>query len=277
VRTLRTLLLITLQAVSAGRALGADGGPPSAAEAPKSAPGREENPNTSQTSAAAAPTENPNAARARAAEDAYEQAISLYSVGDKTGALAAMEGSYRLSERPELLYNLAKLKRELGQCQAALSDYHEYLARVPTGPYRDKAEQASRELETECPRPETKRRYWTTARVLGWSAIGAGTLAGSAALYYVLAARSAGDDAQKSLDAAVRSKVDWATTNGPQREQDKKDAESRAEVLAVVTGTLIVGGVALLIFGPADEDRERPSVSIAIQPGTALFGYSGSF
>jgi len=91
------------------------------------------------------------AADADRAAEAYERALKLYAAGDVAGALGSMAESYRLSKRPELLYNLARLEDEAGDCAAALADYGAYLERVPRGKYRTQAEQQSQELGKRCP------------------------------------------------------------------------------------------------------------------------------
>lgn len=61
-----------------------------------------------------------------------------------------MRESYRLSARAELLYNIARLEGELGECTEALAHYREYVELVPQGQYRAAAEQASADLAKRC-------------------------------------------------------------------------------------------------------------------------------
>jgi hypothetical protein len=75
----------------------------------------------------------------------------MYDSGDLPGALASMRESYRLSQRAELLYNIARLEGELGDCAASLTDYRLYVRQVPDGRYRSEADQATRELSQRCP------------------------------------------------------------------------------------------------------------------------------
>ena len=72
-----------------------------------------------QPRAAPSPRVAPDAERAAAAVD---QALALYESGDLGGALELMRETYRLYQRPELLYNLARLERELKQCPASLAN-----------------------------------------------------------------------------------------------------------------------------------------------------------
>lgn len=93
------------------------------------------------------------AADADPAAQAYQRAMDLYASGDVGGALGSMRESFRLSGRAELLYNIARLESEAGQCAESLADYRQYLKDVPQGRYRDAATRASEELAARCPSP----------------------------------------------------------------------------------------------------------------------------
>jgi hypothetical protein len=94
------------------------------------------------------------AAEADPAAQAYERSLRSYAAGDVTGALESMRESYRLSGLSELLYNIARLEAEAGDCAASLADYREYLERVPEGQYREPALRATQELGARCPAVE---------------------------------------------------------------------------------------------------------------------------
>jgi hypothetical protein len=230
------------------------------------------------------------------AQAAYERAMAAYDHGDTPAALAAMLESYRLSGRPELLYNLARLQRELHQCGAARASFLAYLQRVPDGRYRDNAEQASRELERECGSADAVKEkpaapaagtaapktdaapaqpistakqpgYWTTPRVLAWSAISTGVLGGGAALYFYFAARDARDDVAKSYNEMV-----WN-----QARQDDQHRDMRiVGILGAASGVLFTSGALVLIVG-AHPSSEPTSASIAVLPGLLEARYSKAF
>ena len=155
----------------------------------------------------------------------YRRALALYDEGKLEAALEGMRESYRLSRRAELLYNVARIEDEVGDCASALMSYRQYLDRVPDGRYRDPAAQATERLVAHCPEPTagaprtavpsaaaasatrmpaqrvieapkagtdglTSTRS-STARWVGWSAIGAGALAGVGAVYFTTAAGDA--------------------------------------------------------------------------------------
>jgi hypothetical protein len=239
----------------------------------------------------------------QAAADAYQQALAVYAKGDVKSAFANMRESYRLSKRPELLYNLARLEDELHECQASLDDYRGYLERVPQGRYRQAAEQAIKDLGRTCPaadsapsttsqpvgpttalsrapvsddqkqsEPAPQLSYWTTPRWIGWSAIATGTLAGVGALYFTLAAINARDEYRSS----------YSLVNGIGQADSKfQDRQHRdqtlAQALAVTGGALIAGGTLVLILDPRKNEQTRASALIYIQPSLLGACYAQNF
>lgn len=245
----------------------------------------------------------PLAETEHAAAEAYSRALARYATGDIQGALETMRESYRLSKRPELLYNLARLEAELRACPAALDDYRGYLQSVPRAHYREAALQAIEELERQCPvrppapavapevQPTSDRirtadqpkvpvreavptKYWTPTRWLGWSAIATGVLAGGGALYFTLAAVDARDNFQGTVDR-YRYVPGGPLLDTTYRERQHRD-QSAAQALAVTAGALVTGGALLLIFGPQGQPSTG-SASISAQPGLVQAGYFRRF
>jgi hypothetical protein len=266
--------------------------------APETKAGAKAEPNADPAS----PTPSAPSTPESAAEAAYQRALAAYATGDIKGAFEAMRDSYRLSQRPELLYNLAMLERELEECQASLEDYRRYLQRVPNGRYRDAAEQASRELERECPAadaapaagpakleptadlaamgktaPPTPAQpaptYWTTPRVLAWSAIGAGVVAGSTALYFELAAKSARNDFATNITRALAGQA----TFDPKLQDRQHHDETAAIVLGVSGGALVTSGVLYLVFGPSTAQKNDDKAFVYFPPGGLGAYYSHRF
>jgi hypothetical protein len=217
-----------------------------------------------------------------------------------------MRESYRLCQRAELLYNLAMLERELHECSLALADYTSYLQQVPQGLYRQAAEQASAELSRECPvaraappassaapplaplqvtkvelastsrpgsppltRPDAP--YWTPPRVVGWSAVTAGVLAGAGALYFTVAAVSARSDFQRNVDAAYAGN----RTYDPSLKDAQHRDQTLAQVLAISGGALVAGGALVLLFGA--EDAAHATAQVQAEPGWLGASYSQRF
>ncbi|HEY1537619.1 MAG TPA: hypothetical protein VGF76_26545, partial [Polyangiaceae bacterium] len=238
----------------------------------------------------------------QAAADAYQRALAVYAQGDVKGAFASMRESYRLSKRPELLYNLARLEDELHDCQASLEDYRGYLERVPQGRYRQAAEQAIQNLGRSCPaadsapptppqlvepsavpraharadqhraEPAPQLSYWTTPRWIGWSAIAAGTLAGVGALYFTLAAIDARDEYRSSFH--IQDGIGYEDSSFQDRQH--RD-QTLAQALAVTGGALIAGGALVLILDPRKHEPARASALIYIQPSLLGACYSQNF
>jgi tetratricopeptide (TPR) repeat protein len=239
----------------------------------------------------------------RTAEAAYQQAQACYAKNDVPGALESMSESYRLSQRPELLYNLALLEQELQHCQAALDDFAAYLQRAPQGRYRDAAEHARTELTRVCPIPETvhaaplppgqikpapvltvpkndqpsvsraKAAYWTPSRVIGWSAITAGVLAGGGALYFSVSARASRNEYQQSVDAQYNG--------GPPRDLSLEAAQHRKQALAeglTVSGcALVAGGILAMLLTPNERKPSETRAFIDVEPGRLVAFYLRSF
>jgi tetratricopeptide (TPR) repeat protein len=163
--------------------------PPARADPPPDVPPPAA-PAASATAPAAAPTNS------QAAAQLYYDAEARYAEGDVLGALERMREAYSRSGRPELLFNLGELRRELGQCVAARNDYAEYLARVPDGRKRDEATRKEAELRERCPdqapRPAAttgaSQPYWNPATIAGWATIGAGVVAAAGGTYFAVQA-----------------------------------------------------------------------------------------
>jgi hypothetical protein len=244
----------------------------------------------------------------RAAALAYQQAGACYASGDLQCALQNMQQSYLLSGRAELLFNVAGLERELQHCQAAFRDYDGYLRSVPHGKYRGDAQRAQQELQRECPtaaaatpepaasavRPaaepepralvlpppptakerETIGSYWTPGRVLGWTAIGAGAVSGSLALYFLNAAISDRNEVVR-LAAPYKYEPDNPPWLDAQESQHRN--QHAAQILGITAGALVAGGAVLLIFAPKTESATSPSATVAAYPGYLGAVCSGKF
>lgn len=244
-------------------------------------PERDE-PNASATVNATSERDEPNLT----AEEAYDRAIRAYAAGDKVAALSFMEQSYELSKLPELLYNIAKIERELDQCASALATYQRYLDDAPTATQRDAAIDGVRVLSAECLHPaptdvskastlDVPSTYWTTPHVVGWSAIIAGAAAGAASLGLGLASNS---DARAYLDylhAEMTPKAPPYRFNSERG--DAARLRSFATVFGIAGGALAAGGVLCLTFWHERRERSAPSVSLELAPGGAALGYSRHF
>lgn len=133
------------------------------------------------------------------------------------------------------------------------------------------------------PAPEHTRRYWTTARVAGWSAIGAGAVTGALSAYFAVKTKSAQDDyeadALRSIEGQTGptgTRIPW-DASGHAREVDGKRDAALGQGFAIASGALLVGGAALVIFGSEAHEHAPANLSLAVTPVAARLGYSGSF
>lgn len=238
---------------------------------------------------------------------AYQAALDLHAAGDLKGALARMRESYRLSQRDELLYNIAKIEAELGDCSASLADYRLYVERVPTGRFRDSASAATRELEASCSvttpasvasppvlpamttsstpaplvdeqssLPPPQQREAANERMLpwlGWSAVATGGLAGLGAAYFTIQAVHARDEFRASVEADERGGDPYDLSL-----QDKQHRNQRwAQVLGVAGGVLASGGVLWLVLGPREPGRNPSTAQVHVAPGLLAATWRQSF
>jgi len=241
-----------------------------------------------------------------AAAQAYIDGRRAYAAGDRTGALRHMRESYRLSQRAELFFNIARLEAELGDCSAAIADYERYLEQAPLGAYRAEAEQSRQQLAASCsdkaeapleeprwsaanatveptpmpvPAPALPAdgagtdppAYWSPWRVAGWSALGSGVLTGIAALAFRAAAVRQRDKVSANIDAVLIGKEQY--DEGLARRQHVLERD--AQWLGVAAGTLCVGGALLLWLAP--EQSNRTITTFQVGPRLVAASYMHRF
>ena len=238
---------------------------------------------------------------------AYQTALDLHAAGDLKGALASMMESYRLSQRDELLYNIARIEAELGDCSASLADYRRYAERVPTGRFRESADSAARELEASCglttpasnesppvapavavsstlasssaelpPRALPAQKEAPHPRMLpwlGWSAVATGGLAGLGAVYFTIQAVHAKEQFKDSVEADYRGEARY----DPSLEEKQHKNQRWAQVLGVAGGALATGGVLWLILAPRERGRNPPIAEVQVAPGVLTATWRQSF
>lgn len=82
----------------------------------------------------------------------YELGEQLYKTSDYSGALTAFTKAYRLSNKPALLFNLARCHEVMADLDLAVKFYRQYLAQVPGAPNRPLVESRLRNLEARLAR-----------------------------------------------------------------------------------------------------------------------------
>jgi hypothetical protein len=219
----------------------------------------------------------------------FLRAQARYEAGDTAGALVLMRRAHELSRRPELLFNLGELERELGACEPALREYRAYLSEATAGARREQAEHRVRELETQCPpvtpvapavhvtapppapapRPQASlpadppAPYFTPLRIAGWSAVGAGLVTGTLATYF--AVRAAGHESD--LEASIRNpSSDGFSRRDKELESDGRQSAQLARAFGISAAGLAAVGAALLLLPSSSREERRPRISLAGDP-----------
>jgi tetratricopeptide (TPR) repeat protein len=84
-----------------------------------------------------------------AARALYEKGLKHYNLGEYARAITMFREAYRLSDAPELLFNIAQAYRLWGQshCAQALQFYKSYLRVAPASPKSASVEAAIKDME----------------------------------------------------------------------------------------------------------------------------------
>jgi len=222
-----------------------------------------------------------------AGAELYKQAESHYVAGDVSGALGLMQRAYAASERPELLFNLGQLHRELHHCREARESYEGYLALARNGTRREEAERSRSELALQCParaagaaplaaEPERVKSYWTPMRIAGWSTIGGSVLLGATAGYFALNAHHLQNELESDIQEAKSTGSPYVAAYG-QLEDEGHHQALVARGLAVTALGVAAIGVSLLVFSPGEHDAGVNTVSVRCTVDGAKAVYTGSF
>ncbi|HVW29844.1 MAG TPA: hypothetical protein VHC69_30985 [Polyangiaceae bacterium] len=206
--------------------------------------------------------------------DAYDRAIDAYGKGDKQSALRFMAEAYSISPHVELVYDMAKLEKELGRCRDALQHYRQYLKEASGGVMTPAASSSVRELEARCG-TDAPKAHADPMKIVGWSAIGAGVAAGVAGIYFAIAGQGAADDAQRILRTDEQLGKSW--DSGDQRVRDGQRDNTVATVCLATAGTLITGGTLLLLFGSKIASRHEETVTVGTVHGGSVVTYTRGF
>jgi tetratricopeptide (TPR) repeat protein len=238
----------------------------------------------------------PNDADQRASE-LFQRFEAAYAAGDVSGARAFMQQAFDLSRRSELLYNLAELDRELGDCRKASSEYADYLALTPAPGHRSEAVAYLGSLRAECPPPAEppkallpaepskpkasrvlERPYWSAPRVSGWALLGVSAVASVSTVYFALSMRATAREEEalvaKNNTAAALQRESWDRSG-----QLLEARGHREQTLTWGSGALALvtlGAGAYLLHRAAEEQRS-PTWSLVVQRDRAVAGCSLRF
>lgn len=94
----------------------------------------------------------------------YEAGVVAYNAGRFSEALRHFRGSYELSQRPALLYNIATAAERSRKDALALESYEAYLDAIPDTPLRERIETRISDLRSELERAESDAPSATEAQ-----------------------------------------------------------------------------------------------------------------
>jgi len=250
----------------------------------------------------------------------FEKARAAYEANDKEQSIFWLTRSYEVSSCAEFLFIVGELNREQGHSCLAYRSYQKYLRELPDGRNAANAGQLIEELASSCERsvpapvvqpvgpvstphsvepgasrpsqsgepprsaPPTSSTTWTPSRAVGWASLGAGLIAGAAAVYYATVEQSAENDLEalwKSRVAGQTSSADWQA-NSNSLESKGLRAERAARILGISAGALAVGGALLVIWGHRPEGQTTAArvarrVDLQFSPQSMHAGYTVHF
>jgi tetratricopeptide (TPR) repeat protein len=230
--------------------------------------------------------------------EAFVEGRKLFAEGRWSEARTRFERAYAIEAEPLLLFNIASTYRREGNDGKALEFYRLYLLEAPAGdPYRGLAEKmvaeilASRESADAAPAPPVRQKAARAAappaavqaprvgarrpaaaargRWLVWSGAGI-SLVGSGLLGWAAVegwrARQRADELNGLVDG-----TSWSAALEA-RYDEGAAADRRARIGAVVGGTALAAGAALLVFGLSrrDEGERRLSAGPLLSPAGEL-------
>jgi len=240
----------------------------------------------SRAFAQAQPTPVPAPSGNVAAADAkIASAKDHYAKAEFGASLADLAEAYHLDPRPDLLYAMAQIEVELGDCAGAIAHYKQYLGTNPSQKARDAAEKSKAACEEKLgikpedttvhqpppPPPPAKhvevvqRPFYKDA--LGDSLFAAGVVGGLAGGALYLAARKDIDDSETA--PTLQAHEDLVTK--------AHDLRTYAVIAGGVGGALAVGAfVRWATHGGGTEERQV-EMTLAPSPdgtgwGIAAFG-----
>jgi tetratricopeptide (TPR) repeat protein len=226
------------------------------------------------------------------AREHFQLGRTFYDAGRFQQAAEEFEIAYKLSSRPQLLYNVYVARREAGGLPMAIDALRAYLAQVPDAPDRVNLEarlssleaQIARQQEQEAaraeserkaadaeakanaPRTRTEKKHSVVPTVL--MGTGGALLLGSA-VTGGLALSSASDLDDKCggtvCPSSQESKVDSTRT-----------LAITTDVLWAVGGAAVATGLVLWLTGVLDSEHEVP-VALGVTPTSISTQFSGRF
>ena len=223
----------------------------------------------------------------------FAEAEAQYEAGNVNSALALMQACYRASGRPELLFNLGELQRELGQCRVALTSYQKYLHQLPHAHRHEEARQAIFELSRQCPEPAllppaqpatlapatADRPNTNLVNLAGWISISTGVALGAGAAYFAVESRKDQRDVERYERRLERDPDNplWDESDAQDLRAEGNRKENWAWGLGIASAICVSGGATLLLWDHYGRSRPSSSVTVTAGPYGVEAGYSGRF
>lgn len=198
----------------------------------------------------------------------YELGKTLYSRSDYEGAIKQFEEAYRLSRKPDLLYNIARSHEALGQYEKAIEVYRRYL---PTQPPSAQGEVKVRiaNMERLAERQRRERAQSTAplprrSSLPGWLTVGAGgALLATGAVFAGLAASK-----QSAVEEKIAAGVDYSSF--ADLDSQGRRFRTTSIVLLAAGGAAAATGVVLLVLrARAGATSERAWLAPTFAAGNA--------
>ena len=201
----------------------------------------------------------------------YKLGAELYKRGDYQRALSQFEESYRLSKRPELLYNMGRCREGMNQPRLAMAHYNEYLKSNPRN---------AKEVRTQVTRLDQKIKKKQAAakaknqpapqepgsakRTAGWVLVGvgaAGLVAGGVLGGLAMSKQGTVEDAYNNMEM---------TYPELQAEMDAGEGLELGAIISLAVGGAAAAAGAVLLILDYMGDGEQQTAWIA--PGFSSDG-----
>lgn len=207
----------------------------------------------------------PPAARAddEVAKKYYELGRTLYSRSDYEGAIKQFEEAYRLSRKPDLLYNIARSHEALGQYEKAIEVYRTYLTTQPPAAQGEVSARIAN-MERLAERQRRERESAPAPRrssLPGWLTVGAGgaLLATGAAFAGLAMSR------KSQVEERIAAGADYASF--ADLDSQGRRFQTAGIALLAAGGAVAATGVVLLVLrsrsGAAGERRAWLAPTVA--------------
>lgn len=216
--------------------------------------------------------------------DALEASGSKhFELAEYPAAIADFKEAFRISDRPELLFNIAQAYRLAGDCVQARTFYKTYLRRVPEAANAAKVQERITELDACANQPPpvvapppvtepvaqpvvvTRGRTWKTKA--GFAAVGGGAIGLGLGVVFGLRGSSKADELRDACAVECSSQTAKSL-------DDAGAAANRNAVIGFVAGSaLLATGVVLVILDRPPRET-GPAISVGANGASAAWRWT---